>query len=95
MSVTSQYFFLSSFFSGLFSGINITKPADQPFSENLLPGIMFVNRPNAEVAIDLGPLIATNANIGLVATQLINAGASLTSGIRVQGASAVAKAGPS
>ena len=32
----------------------------------------------------MGPTIATNATVGLVASQLISAGASLTSGIRIQ-----------
>lgn len=85
MSVTSQYFFLFGFFNGPFVGVNTVKAADQPFSESAPSGQFTVNRPNAELLFNLGAAIATNATVGLVATQLINAGASLTSGIRVQG----------
>ena len=85
MSVTSQYIFLQGLFNGLFDGINTPHNTDQTFSETLNGPIFTVHRPNAEIIVDLGPQIATNATTGLVATQLVNAGASLTSTIRVQG----------
>ena len=85
MSVRSQYFFLNGFFNGKFEIINTVDATNQPFSETPFGPVMSVERPNGELTLDLGPQIATNATIGLVASQLINAGASLTSSIRVQG----------
>lgn len=86
MSVTSQYSFIQGFFNGIFVGQNTVQPADQPFSESPANGNMFVvHRPNDENLVDLGKLINTDANVGMVAKQLIGAGAALTSGLRVQG----------
>ena len=87
MSVTSQYTFLNGFFNSVFFVFNTQKPADQAFSESSSSNglILTVNRPNNEILIDLGPQIATNETTGLVANQLVSAGASLTSKIRVQG----------
>jgi len=85
MSIDSQYTFFGGFFNGLFTGNNTKLNADQPFSESFSGITLTIHRPNAEVPVDLGALIATNANTGLVANKLISAGASLTSGLRVQG----------
>lgn len=85
MSLTSLYIFPQGLFSGLFQGINTLIVADQKPKTEVSGVTVTVHRPNAEVAIDLGPLVATPATTGIVAQQLINAGASLTSGIRVQG----------
>ncbi|WP_229743906.1 hypothetical protein [Aliidongia dinghuensis] len=60
-------------------------PTSQPFSEKSLGSLLIVDRPDTELTIDLGAQIATNATTGLVANELIDAGASLTSKIRVQG----------
>ena len=85
MSVTSTYSFIQGFFNGVFIGQNTVSAADQPFSESAPgSGVFTVHRPNGENLVDLGKLINTNANVGMVAKQLISAGASLTSGIRVQ-----------
>ncbi len=85
MSVTSQYTFLQGFFNGVFFVLNTADSKDQPFSETSNGIIWTVHRPNAEILIDLGKEIATPANTSLVATQLKNAGANLTSAIFVQG----------
>ncbi len=86
MSVTSTYSFIQGFFNGVFVGQNAVSAADQPFTETPPgSGIFVVHRPNGENVVDLGKLINTNANVGMVAKQLIAAGASLTSGLRVQG----------
>lgn len=86
MSVTSTYTFLQGYFNGLFVAQNTVSAADQPFTESPPGSVTFVvHRPNGENLVDLGKLINTNANVGMVAKQLISAGASLTSGLRVQG----------
>lgn len=86
MSVTSTYSFIQGYFNGLFVGQNAVSAVDQPFTESPPGSAHFVvHRPNGENLVDLGPLINTNANVGMVAQQLIAAGASLTSGLRVQG----------
>ncbi len=86
MSVTSQYSFFQGFFNGTFVGLNTVSNADQPFSQSPPNSpVLIVHRPNADNVLDLGPLINTDANVGLVAKQLIAAKASLTSGLRVQG----------
>ena len=85
MSVKSQYFFFGGLFNGPFEIFNTVDATDQKFSETPFASFMSFERPNAELTLDLGPQIATNATTGLVASQLINAGASLTSKIRVQG----------
>lgn len=86
MSLISQYTFFQGFFTGPFIGVNLVDNTNSPFSQSSCASpILKVSRPNAEIVIDLGSLVNTNANVGLVATQLINAGATLTSGLRVQG----------
>jgi len=90
MSVTSQYTFLMGFFNGLFFVNNTADASDQAFSESGNGFVWTVHRPNGEILIDLGKEIATSANTNLVATQLKNAGASLTSALFVQGVQWVA-----
>ncbi|MBV6320293.1 hypothetical protein [Duganella violaceipulchra] len=86
MSVTSTYTFIQGYFNGIFICQNAVSAADQLFTESP-PGsvVSVVHRPSGEIVVDLGKLINTNANVGMVANQLIAAGASLTSGLRVQG----------
>lgn len=85
MSVTSTYTFLQGYFNGIFVGQNAVSAADQPFTESPPGGaVLVVHRPSGENLVDLGKVINTNANVGMVAKQLIAAGASLTSGLRVQ-----------
>lgn len=85
MSVTSLYIFPQGIFSGFFQGLNTQVAGNQTAKTDVSGITVTVHRPNGEIALDLGPLIATQATTNLVAQQLANAGASLTSGIRVQG----------
>ncbi|MYN16567.1 hypothetical protein GTP81_07360 [Rugamonas sp. FT107W] len=85
MSVTSTYTFLQGYFNGLFVGQNAVSAADQLFTASPPGSVVFtVHRPSGEQLVDLGKLINTDANVGMVAKHLISAGASLTSGLRVQ-----------
>ncbi|MBJ7310554.1 hypothetical protein H7U20_10140 [Rugamonas sp. CCM 8940] len=86
MSVTSTYTFLQGFFNGLFTVHNTAQAADQPFSRTFPnSSTMVLHRPNGEMLVDLGTLINTNENVGLVSKRLMSAGGAMTSELRVQG----------
>lgn len=85
MSTRSEYIFFGGLYDGPCEVINTKNPTNPPFSQSPFGSVMIFERPDNEVTIDLGPQIGSNATTGLVASQLIAAGASLTSNIRVQG----------
>lgn len=89
MSITSEYFFNNGLFNGVFFGVNTQDKTEHGFGETSVfsNGVWktTIDRPAAEITIDLGPKINTTATQGEVALALSQAGALLTSGIRTQG----------
>ena len=85
MSVTSTYMFLQGFFNGLFTVHNTAQAGNPPFSKSFPNSMtMLMHRPDNEHTIDLGSLINTNENVGLVSKLLTSSHAALTSDLRVQ-----------
>jgi hypothetical protein len=85
MSVTSTYTFFQGFYNGLFTVQNTLQAGNPPFSKSFPNSItMLMHRPDNEHTIDLGSLINTNENVGLISKMLTSSHAALTSDLRVQ-----------